>query len=229
LAKANRELQETSLRDPLTGVRNRRFFHATIAADASQAIRAYKSAEKVYSTDHRDLIFYFVDIDHFKDVNDRYGHDAGDRVLVEFVRRLERITRTSDFLIRWGGEEFLLVCRSANRDEAPILAERVLAIIANAQFEIRPGQAVSLTCSVGWAPFPWLLHLVLKFSVDEVLRIADRAMYMAKRRGRNQSVGLLPPEKAAAGGRNTCDFDIDDEQTAFLEICSLGPKMEVTT
>jgi Diguanylate cyclase, GGDEF domain/Y_Y_Y domain len=75
LALANHELQEASIRDPLTGVRNRRFFQSMIGADASQAVRAYRGSE-IYSRDHRDLIFFLIDIDHFKSVNDEYGHDA---------------------------------------------------------------------------------------------------------------------------------------------------------
>jgi diguanylate cyclase (GGDEF)-like protein len=227
LAKANRELQEASLRDPLTGVRNRRFFHATIAADASQAIRAYRSEKAAYSTDHRDLIFFFIDIDYFKEVNDQYGHDAGDQVLVELARRLDRITRASDFLIRWGGEEFLLVCRSANRDEAYIFAGRVLAAVANQPFDTGTGYSIQLTCSLGWAPFPWSLGSVLAVSMDHVLRLADRGLYVAKRRGRNQGVGLLPPDKtpAEASGQK---LSIDDERMTFTEICTAGPKAEVS-
>jgi diguanylate cyclase (GGDEF)-like protein len=225
LAKANRELQEASLRDPLTGVRNRRFFHATIPADASQAIRAYRSDQTGYSTDHRDLVFFFIDIDYFKEVNDQYGHDAGDQVLVEVARRLDRITRTSDFLIRWGGEEFLLVCRSANRDEAYILAGRVLTAIANEPFDTGTGYSIQMTCSVGWAPFPWSLGSILAISMDHVLRLADRGLYMAKRRGRNQAVGLLPPDATPAHPSGQ-KLNIEDERMVCNEISTVGPKVE---
>ncbi len=105
LARANRELQEASLSDPLTGIRNRRFFQSMIEADASPSVRAYRGSGN-YRPDHRDLIFFLLDIDHFKTVNDEYGHDAGDRVLVQIAERLTRVVRESDFLIRWGGEEF---------------------------------------------------------------------------------------------------------------------------
>lgn len=103
LAKANHELEEASLSDPLTGIRNRRFFQTTIPADASQALRAHRAGTNVYSRDHRDLIFYLIDVDHFKEVNDHYGHDAGDHLLTEIARRLSEVVRESDFLIRWGG------------------------------------------------------------------------------------------------------------------------------
>ncbi len=192
LAQANRELQQASLSDPLTGVRNRRFFQSTILADASQALRAYRTGPDHFSRDHRDLIFFLVDIDHFKQVNDLYGHDAGDRVLVEIAQRLGSVVRESDFLIRWGGEEFLIVCRSAEREDAPRMAGRILKVISGAEFDLGNERRMQRTCSVGWAPLPWLPASCSDLSVDEVLRLADRGLYLAKQRGRNQAVGLVP-------------------------------------
>lgn len=201
LANANRELQEVSLRDPLTGVRNRRFFETTIAADASQAIRAHNASLSGYSWNHRDLVFYLVDIDHFKEVNDRYGHQAGDRLLVEISGRLSSIVRQSDFLIRWGGEEFLVVCRSAERQDAPRMAERILSAIGSTEFTLGNGRALRRTCSVGWAPFPWLPPSRADLSAEEVLRLADHALYLSKHRGRNQSTGILPSADVPSGPR----------------------------
>ncbi len=192
LAQANRELEQASLSDPLTGVRNRRFFQSTILADASQALRAYRTGTDNYSRDHRDLIFFLIDIDHFKDVNDQHGHDAGDRMLIEIAQRLNRVVRESDFLIRWGGEEFLVVCRSAERDEAPLMAGRILRAIGGMEFDLGNDRRMPRTCSVGWAPLPWLPLDCAELSVDEVLRLADRGLYLAKQRGRNRAVGLVP-------------------------------------
>ena len=84
LAKANGKLQEASLSDPLTGMRNRRFFKSMIRGGC-QPGRARVSRNGNYGRDHRDLLFFLVDIDHFKAVNDEYGHDAGDRVLVQIA------------------------------------------------------------------------------------------------------------------------------------------------
>jgi diguanylate cyclase (GGDEF)-like protein len=191
LAQAYRELQEVSICDPLTGMRNRRFFQSTIAADASQAVRAYRGSE-LYSRDHRDLIFFLIDIDYFKEVNDEYGHDAGDRVLVQIAQRLNRVVRESDFLIRWGGEEFLVVCRSAERNDAALLASRILKAVNSADFDLGNERQLARSCSVGWAAFPWLPPACSDLSVDEVLRVADRGLYLAKQGGRNQAVGLVP-------------------------------------
>jgi diguanylate cyclase (GGDEF)-like protein len=191
LAQANRELQEASVSDPLTGIRNRRFFRSMIEADASQAVRAYRGSE-VYSRDHRDLIFFLVDIDHFKEVNDEYGHDAGDRVLTQIAQRLDGVVRESDFLIRWGGEEFLVVCRSAERSDGALLASRILKSINGAEFDLGNERRLARSCSVGWAAFPWLPPACSNLSVDEVLRLADRGLYLAKQQGRNQAIGLVP-------------------------------------
>jgi diguanylate cyclase (GGDEF)-like protein len=190
LAQANYELQEASLRDPLTGVRNRRFFNSTIGADACQAVRSYRGVP-TESVDRRDLIFLLVDIDHFKSVNDQHGHDAGDRVLVQIAQRLNSVVRESDFLIRWGGEEFLVVCRSSERNDGEIVASRILAAINREEFEIGNGIRLARSCSVGWAAFPWI-PAALNLSVDEILRLADRGLYLAKQSGRNQAVGLVP-------------------------------------
>jgi diguanylate cyclase (GGDEF)-like protein len=191
LAELNRELQEASLSDPLTGIRNRRFFRSMIEADASQAVRAYRGSE-LYSRDHRDLIFFLVDIDHFKEVNDEYGHDAGDRVLVQIAQRLSSLVRESDFLIRWGGEEFLVVCRSADRSDGPLLASRILKAINSSEFDLGNERRLARSCSVGWAALPWLPPAFSNLPVDEVLRLADRGLYLAKEHGRNQAVGLVP-------------------------------------
>jgi len=225
LARANRELEEASLTDPLTGARNRRFFYSTIAADANQASRAYFSEIEGYSRDHRDLVFYLIDLDHFKDVNDAHGHDAGDEVLVQVAQRLARIVRQSDFLIRWGGEEFLVVCRAADRKDAAIFAERILAAVGREPFSISGGKEVGKTCSVGWAPYPWEPGGAV-LSVDEVLKLADRGLYRAKEQGRNQAVGMLPLEMAEVSvGVNGSEGGPSASGAAAHEVVSCGPRL----
>jgi diguanylate cyclase (GGDEF)-like protein len=227
LAKANRELQEFSLLDPLTGVRNRRFFQTTIAADASQAVRAYSVASKNYSHDHRDLVFYLVDIDHFKQVNDEYGHEAGDLLLIAIAQRLDEIVRKSDFLIRWGGEEFLIVCRSAERLESHRMAERILNAIGKTAFDLGNGRAIRRTCSVGWAPFPWVPPFVAEASVDEVLRLADRGLCLAKQRGRNQSIGILPGDgELPTDGHKHLRLETLAERGLLQEVRTAGPAVQ---
>jgi len=191
LGRINNVLHEASLTDPLTGVRNRRFFDATIEADVGQALRSYADN---HDKRNRDLVFYLVDADDFKDVNDRYGHDAGDQVLVEMARRISSAIRLSDVLVRWGGEEFLVVSRYTDRDEAETLAARVLAAVGNTPFIGRnSGQAIHQTCSIGWAAFPWIPENPQALGFEEVLSLADSGLYQAKQSGKNRAIGVLAP------------------------------------
>ncbi len=193
LARANRELQEISFTDPLTGARNRRFFQVSIDADVNQSLRVYASQNPVDR--NRDLIFYLIDIDHFKEINDRFGHDAGDQLLRDVTLRINSAIRLSDVLIRWGGEEFLVVSRFTERSEASILASRVLAAISSAPFGIKGSPTLlSRSCSIGWASFPWIPSMPQAVSAEAVLSLADVALYRAKNGGRNRAVAALPPD-----------------------------------
>src|ERR1700720_3924142 len=128
LLQKNKELEQISLSDPLTGTRNRRYFYETIPTDMAQALRSHQrfgDAQKATGAP-RELIFVLVDIDRFKRVNDEMGHAAGDRLLQEVAKRIAGGMRRSDDLVRWGGEEFLLVCRTTDRENASLLCARVL-------------------------------------------------------------------------------------------------------
>jgi len=198
LAQANKELEEMSLTDPLTAARNRRFFTATIQSDVSQAVRAYSSPDPTKSRRNRDIIFYLIDADHFKEINDRFGHDAGDQMLIDLTARISSAIRYSDVLVRWGGEEFLVVSRFCERKEAATLAARVLSAVACEPFKVKGGGlSLHRTVSIGWAAFPWNVNSPVDVSYEEVLALADRALYKAKNAGRNQAIGALHPESAA--------------------------------
>ncbi len=190
LRRTNLVLQEASLTDPLTGLRNRRYFSATIEADVSQALRAHADGHDERT---RDLVFYLIDADNFKEVNDRYGHDVGDQVLLEMARRLSSSIRHSDVLVRWGGEEFLIVSRYTDRSEAELLAQRVLSAVADAPFALGgSGETMFRTCSMGWAAFPWFPDDPRAVSYEEVLTLADRGLHQAKQLGKNRAVGTQP-------------------------------------
>jgi diguanylate cyclase (GGDEF)-like protein len=206
LQRSNLVLEEASLTDPLTGLRNRRYFSATIEADVAQALRSHADAHDPHT---RDLVFYLIDADNFKDVNDRYGHDVGDRVLIEMARRISSSIRHSDVLVRWGGEEFLIVSRYTDRREAELLAQRVLSSVADTPFTVNDQvHKIHRTCSLGWAPFPWFADNPRAVTYEEVLSLADRGLQQAKQTGRNRAVGILPsagktPASAMAGPHST--------------------------
>ncbi|HEY3972431.1 MAG TPA: GGDEF domain-containing protein [Candidatus Sulfotelmatobacter sp.] len=190
LQRTNLVLQEASLTDPLTGLRNRRFFSATIDGDVSQSLRAHADGRDPHT---RDLVFYLIDADNFKEVNDRYGHDVGDKVLVEMARRLSSSIRHSDVLVRWGGEEFLIVSRYTDRADAELLAQRVLSAVADSPIHLGAStEAMYRTCSLGWAAFPWFPDDARAISYEEVLTLADRGLHQAKAQGKNRAVGILP-------------------------------------
>jgi diguanylate cyclase (GGDEF)-like protein len=190
LKLTNNVLHEASLTDPLTGLRNRRYFSATIEGDVHHALRSYADNRDQRT---RDLVFYLIDADNFKEVNDRYGHDVGDRVLVEMSRRISSAIRHSDVLVRWGGEEFLILSRYTDRREARTLSARVLAAVSDTPFALtNPNETICRTCSIGWAAFPWLSRHPEIVNYETVLNFADRALGEAKRAGKNRAVGLLP-------------------------------------
>jgi len=201
VGRANQELREDSLTDLLTGARNRRFFASTIAAAAQQAIRAYTGPEGPQLGRNQDLVFYLIDADSFKEVNDRYGHDAGDELLVQIAQRIGTAIRYSDVLIRWGGDEFLVLSRYTNRDESGSLPTRVLRALASETFQLKSGLQLHSTCSIGWAVFPWFIAQPDAVNYQEVLRMADSALYEAKKIGRNRAIGMLPTaEQAKSSG-----------------------------
>jgi diguanylate cyclase (GGDEF)-like protein len=121
-----------------------------------------------------------------------YGHAVGDRLLQQFAQRLLRLMRSSDVLIRWGGEEFLMICRATDRAGAEVLGRRVIADVGLEPFDLGNGIKIRKTCSVGWAPFPWTGDGFSGLTVENVIELADHALYLAKHGGRNQSVGILP-------------------------------------
>jgi diguanylate cyclase (GGDEF)-like protein len=200
LAHANDELLDASLTDLLTGVRNRRFFANSIQAEVQQVLRSF-AANAAPDLHNRDLVFYLIDIDHFKRVNDQFGHKIGDQVLVEVARRINSAARLSDAVVRWGGEEFLLLSRCTNREEAHIVAKRVLDVVGTRPHRVEgSGEEMRITCSIGWAVFPWMETDPKLVPYDQVVTLADYALYQAKGSGRNRAVGLLPEGKTVRGG-----------------------------
>ena len=201
LQEASRALEEASLTDPLTGMRNRRFALQHLDNDAATAIRRYEHSRldakraAQYPTDD-DLVFYLIDIDHFKQVNDVHGHASGDAVLAQLPRRLKPIFRDTDYLIRWGGEEFLVVARGTSRKGAAECAERIRQAVADVAFKLPGDQPLQKTCSIGFAAFPFAPSAPRAFGWADTVELADAALYAAKRAGRNGWVGLAAGEMA---------------------------------
>ena len=222
LKQANRVLEESSTTDPLTGIRNRRFLSTIIQGDVSRSLRAYADGSDPMA---RDLIFYVVDLDNFKRVNDLHGHDAGDGVLVEAARRISSAIRNSDVLVRWGGEEFLIISRYTDRRQADILAERVIEAVRRKPYAVGPADEVHQTCSIGWAAFPWLQDHVDAMGYEQVLKFADRALYRAKKAGKDQAIGMAPMRgETDLAGADESDVAVGSAKPIGLDPASLLPK-----
>ncbi|MEM9388108.1 MAG: diguanylate cyclase [Pseudomonadota bacterium] len=187
LERAYAAVNHASLTDPLTGLSNRRFLEHHLATDTALAASGRDNPSA--RPNENDLIFFLIDLDHFKAINDREGHDAGDAVLVEVSRLLEREFRTSDYVVRWGGEEFLVVVRFVGRWEAPVIAERVRAAIARCEIPAAGGRTLHCTCSIGFAAYPLLPSQPTAVSWQEVVTLADSALYQVKRTHRDGWAG----------------------------------------
>jgi len=187
LKKAYNKMREMSLTDQLTKLKNRRYFHNLIDRDIQIAKRKlYKRTKEglIYS-----MIFLMVDIDFFKKVNDTYGHNAGDQLLVQISERMKNTLRTSDLIVRWGGEEFLIMAKDDNFEGARLLSLRLLNSIEQEAFNL-DGTLVDITISIGFCGFPILYKKPEQFDWEDIVQLADTALYIAKESGRKQSVGI---------------------------------------
>ncbi len=164
------EIKDFSTKDPLTKVFNRAFLE--------------KIAPKIIANEMRDQRSWgalMVDVDYFKKVNDLYGHPAGDAVLQNVAKMLQHITRDGDFVIRYGGEEFLVLVFNINISDIEKLAQRYRTAIASTE-TIYCDRKISVTASIGVCFVPGNSAM----QIDEVIILADKVLYRAKDRGRNR-------------------------------------------
>jgi diguanylate cyclase (GGDEF)-like protein len=197
LEQLNLKLAEASLTDSLTGLRNRRFLFEHVSKDADLVRRRYIAQKQGDEARTFDLSFVMIDLDHFKSINDTCGHAAGDLVLLGVRAVLEKSCRTADVLIRWGGDEFLVVGRDNDPEQVGTLAERLRNEVEATTFDIGEGRVVRITCSVGYACYPFLRTEPELYGWEDMLGLADAALYTAKTL-RNAWVGFLSTSEAAS-------------------------------
>lgn len=169
------DLRESSLRDPMTGLHNRRFLEEYLDTLTSHAERQKTS-----------FSILMLDVDYFKKVNDTYGHEAGDIVLCEVARTMRQTLRSSDIMVRYGGEEFLAVVRDSKDCAGDQVAEKIRATVEALEVDIGTTK-IRKTISIGVADFP-----DDSASVWQTIKYADVALYQAKERGRNQVLHFTP-------------------------------------
>jgi diguanylate cyclase (GGDEF)-like protein len=168
------KLQEYADRDGLTGISNRRFFEARLRDEYTRWQR--------YGGDMSVLLF---DLDHFKKINDQFGHGVGDTVLREMAQRVAQVVRVQDTFGRFGGEEFALLLPCTPLEDAMQVAEKIRHTIGDAPVDVQ-GVSVPVTASVGGAA-----ARVGVPNYDVLINEADAALYSAKRQGRNRSVAFI--------------------------------------
>src|SRR3954447_12864568 len=175
------ETNDRATIDRLTGVANRQALLTLLFAEVERASRY-----------DRPLCVAFVDIDHFKNVNDTYGHGAGDIVLRDVAKTLSENVRASDLVGRYGGEEFMLILTETNVEEGAALAEKLRVLIERFDFAVEGNAKLTVTISIGIVGGTGQ-HL----RVDALIRDADAAMYSAKSLGRNQTYIFEEPDEDA--------------------------------
>lgn len=223
LAIANAKLQEASLTDPLTGLRNRRYLMTQLQNDLSIVDRAWSERAAGRGGDGGaapSFVFFAIDLDGFKPINDRYGHEAGDRILCAVRDALLSASRAGDVVLRLGGDEFLVVCRHTDRVRAPAIAERLLDAIVGASVQVEDGTA-SVGGSVGFALYPFSTSRPSALSWERVLAVADKALYLAKEGGRRAWVGITCNERALVPGE-LADILADPNGAARQGIVSIA-------
>jgi diguanylate cyclase (GGDEF)-like protein len=209
-------LEQASLTDHLTQLNNRRVFEKSIQSDLALVQRNYGDLQPQKS----DLIFFLIDLDHFKQVNDLYGHTAGDAVLQQTADILQGCLRSSDYVIRWGGEEFLLIARFIHRKEAMDIAEKLRLAFEQNSFALPDGTALKKTTSIGFAIYPFSQSCPKAVSLKHTIQIADASLYAAKYSGRNGWVGLCCNEGSA--------FHTEDVQSKVEQFLNAGDKSQLS-
>lgn len=181
LAGALADTHDRATMDKLTGVANRQSLLAELFAEAERAVRY-----------DRPLSVAFVDIDHFKAVNDTYGHAAGDIVLRGVAQTIAANLRASDRIGRYGGEEFMLILTETGVEEGSVLTEKLRTLVQRQRFSVEPGVDLSVTISIGIAG-----GTGQQLRMETLVRDADAAMYSAKSLGRNQTYVFAEPDDDA--------------------------------
>ncbi len=185
------KLGDLALRDSLTGLRNRRFLQEFMETEVERALRTWSLAYHGSMRPSSSLAILILDLDHFKDVNDTYGHEAGDEVLRQVSLILRDVVRKPDLVTRWGGEEFVIVAVDILRTPHQPLTERIRLAVESHPFSLPQGPPIHITCSVGFAFYPFLELDPEGMAWDQVLNLADGALYLAKREGRNRVCGVV--------------------------------------
>lgn len=219
LVHANERLETASLSDPLTGLGNRR----SLLQAMPELIANVNSDEP-----GGGLMFMLVDLDRLKPVNDEHGHEAGDKLITGVSAVLLNSVRQSDLVVRWGGDEFVIVGAPMDFKNAMIVAERIRSAVARTRFPVGRGEFVRTTCSIGFAPYPFVPGNSDQLTWEQVLNLADMGAYRAKKK-RDTWVGWRGTHRAATSSDIVAAIEADADaalREGLLEICSSDRPIE---
>lgn len=190
LAAANREITELALSDPLTGLQSTRYFETRIDQDISLVLRRFERADYDDTVKPSGLGFFLISLDEFREMNRIHGEEVGNLVLREVAQRLRATVRESDTLVRWSGDEFLLVSQEASHHTAAALALRLHHVLM--ERPILVGDVpLALRCSLGFALFPFLWHHPGRLVWDQVIALAHGAVLRRKQLGPGAFIGFV--------------------------------------
>lgn len=213
LAVDNAELTSQSIHDPLTGAFNRRHFESLMTQQ--EATLQGRSRDRKYRA---SVGLVLLDVDHFKKVNDTYGHAAGDEVLKVVADRLRSLVRDQDVVVRWGGEEFVLVLPGTPPEGLPVVAAKALLALGREPV-MHEGVEIAVRASAGAIAWPaWPNH-----NWSDALHVADLALYQSKTNGRNRATCIMSVREGADLGRVHTDLaGAADAGDVILQVVS-GP------
>ncbi|PKM94103.1 MAG: hypothetical protein CVU84_11625 [Firmicutes bacterium HGW-Firmicutes-1] len=180
-------LEEITMTDAMTGLHNRYYYNKICIKDIRKFL-GHISGDSFREKRAQDITIsnygiILMDIDHFKEINDTYGHDVGDLVLVEVAKLLKDYVRESDDVLRWGGEEFLIILKSTQYNFISEFVQNVGSCIEKQGFHLSNGMTIQTRCSIGFLSIPF----GDVGNVDTLIKYADLALYKAKNSGRNKA------------------------------------------
>lgn len=213
LVAKNKTLQEFSFKDPLTGLHNRRYaneFVSRIASTFLKQITTPEVAARGIDLTGKVMLVMIADVDDIRSVNERHGQEAGDRALVEISKRVRESIRFDDSAMRWGGDEFLVVCPLVRKANAYQVVEKILDAVRSRPVPVDDATRSAMSVSVGAVWVPFMEGHPFAVSFDFAIELAEKALQVAKREGRNQARLVMARDDAAAMPLEHVPKSVDD-------------------